>query len=156
MGTDFTPLTASDAIQALRKTDSALFDLLEVFSSDDYSAFVDFLETNELSSLGFPESAGGILSKKIRLLTLASIAASTPTRSVPYSTISSALQIPAEDVEMWVIDTIRAGLVEGKLSQLRQEFSVQRATYRVFGEKQWAEIQDASWCGEEVWRACCR
>ncbi len=42
---------------------------------------------------------------------------------------------------MWVIDTIRAGLVEGKLSQLKQEFLVQRATYRVFGEKQWAEIQ---------------
>jgi translation initiation factor 3 subunit M len=139
--TDFTPLTASDAIQALRKSDSALFELLEVFSSDDYSAYADFLETNELSKLGFSESAEGVLSKKIRLLTLASIAASTPTRSVPYSTIASSLQISAEDVEMWVIDTIRAGLVEGKLSQLRQEFLVQRATYRVFGEKQWAEIQ---------------
>lgn len=139
--TDFTPLTASDATQALRKSDSALFELLEVFSSDDYAAYSDFLETNELSKLGFPESAGEVLSKKIRLLTLASIAASTPSRSVSYSTISSALQIPAEDVEMWVIDTIRAGLVEGKLSQLRQEFLVQRATYRVFGEKQWAEIQ---------------
>jgi len=31
--------------------------------------------------------------------------------------------------------------VEGKLSQMKQEFLVQRATYRVFGEKQWAEIQ---------------
>ena len=139
--TDFTPLTASDAVQALRKSDSALFELLEIFSSDDYSSYVDFLETNELSKLGFPESAEGLLSKKIRLLTLASISASTPTRSVPYATIASALQISAEDVEMWVIDCIRAGLVEGKLSQLRQEFLVQRATYRVFGEKQWVEIQ---------------
>lgn len=139
--TDFTPLAASDAIQALRKSDSALFELLEIFSSDDYSSYADFLETNELPKLGFSESAEGVLSKKIRLLTLASIASSTPTRSVPYSTIASALQISAEDVEMWVIDTIRAGLVEGKLSQLRQEFLVQRATYRVFGEKQWAEIQ---------------
>ena len=42
---------------------------------------------------------------------------------------------------MWVIDTIRAGLVEGKLSQLKQEFLIQRTTYRVFGEKQWSEIQ---------------
>lgn len=139
--TDFTALTASDAIQALRKSDGTLFELLEIFSSDDYSSYADFLETNDLSPLGFSDAAADVLSKKIRLLTLATIAASSPTRSVSYSNISSALQIPSEDVEVWVIDTIRAGLVEGKLSQLRQEFLVQRATYRVFGEKQWAEIQ---------------
>lgn len=146
--TDFTPLTASDAIQAIRKSDSNLFDLLEIFSSDDYASYVDFLETNELSSLGIDDSSAEVLSTKIRLLTLATIAASSTTRSVPYSTIASALQIPSEDVEMWVIDTIRAGLVEGKLSQLKQEFLVQRATYRVFGEKQWAEIQGRL----NVWR----
>jgi translation initiation factor 3 subunit M len=139
--TDFTPLTANDAIQAVRKSDSNLFDLLEIFSSDDYSSYTDFLETNDLSSLGIPEENAEVLSNKIRLLTLASIAASSTTRSIPYSTIASALQIPGKDVEMWVIDAIRSGLVEGKLSQLKQEFLVQRATYRVFGEKQWAEIQ---------------
>jgi translation initiation factor 3 subunit M len=146
--TDFTPLTTSDAIQALSKSDSALFELLEIFSSDDYSAYTDFLETNDLSALGFSGSSGDVLAKKIRLLTFASIAASTPSRSVSYSTIASELHIPAEDVEMWVIDTIRAGLVEGKLSQLRQEFLVQRATYRVFGERQWSEIQGRL----NVWR----
>ena len=138
---DFTPLTNNDAIIALRKTDSALFDLLEIFSSDDYSSYTDFLETNSLSDLSIDESSSDILSTKIRLLTLSTIAASAPTRSVSYAQIASALQIPSEDVEMWVIDTIRAGLVEGKLSQMKQEFLVQRATYRVFGEKQWAEIQ---------------
>lgn len=139
--TDFTPLTANDAIQAVRKSDSNLFDLLDIFSSDDYASYQDFLETNDLAALGISESSANVLSKKIRMLTLATVAASTQTRSVPYSTIVSALQIPSSDVEMWVIDTIRAGLIEGKLSQLRQEFLVQRATYRVFGEKQWAEIQ---------------
>jgi translation initiation factor 3 subunit M len=139
--TDFTPLTDNDAIIALRRSDAALFDLLEIFSSDDYSAYLDFLETNSLSSLSIPDSAADVLANKIRLLTLSSIAATTTTRSVPYAQIAQALQIPSEDVEMWVIDTIRAGLVEGKLSQMKGEFLVQRATYRVFGEKQWAEIQ---------------
>jgi translation initiation factor 3 subunit M len=41
---------------------------------------------------------------------------------------------------MWVIDVIRAGLVEGKLSQQKQVFLVHRTTYRVFGEKQWREV----------------
>ena len=140
--TDFTPLTASDAIQALRKSDSDLIELLEIFSSDDYASYTEFINEHPLSSLSIPDSAADVLSTKIRLLTLASIAAASPTRSVSYSTIASSLQVPSEDVEIWVIDTIRAGLVEGKLSQLKQEFLVQRATYRVFGEKQWAEIQN--------------
>ena len=77
----------------------------------------------------------------MRLLTLASLAASTPSRSLPYAHVARALQVPAEDVEMWVIDVIRAGLVEGKLSQLNQTFLIHLSTYRVFGEKQWTEVQ---------------
>lgn len=138
--TDFTPLTQSDAIQGLRKSEPGLFDLLEVFSADDYSAYLDFLQSTPLSSLQL-DSASQVLETKIRLLTLATTAANAPNRSVPYSEIAEALQVPLSDVEIWVIDTIRAGLVEGKLSQMKQEFLVQRATYRVFGDKQWAEIQ---------------
>jgi len=41
---------------------------------------------------------------------------------------------------MWVIDVIRAGLVEGKLSQLNQTFLIHRSTYRVFGDNQWREV----------------
>lgn len=139
--TDFNPLIDREAIQALRDSDASLFDLLNIFASDDYSAYTDFLESNSLSSMSLPESAVEPLKTKIRLLTLASLAASAANRSIPYSTISDELQIPEDDVEMWVIDTIRAGLVEGKLSQLKREFLIQRATYRVFGPKQWSEIQ---------------
>lgn len=39
-----------------------------------------------------------------------------------------------------MIDVIRAGLVEGKLSQLRKEFLIHRSTYRVFGNRQWHEV----------------
>jgi translation initiation factor 3 subunit M len=139
--TDFNPLIDREAIQALRDSDAGLFDLLNIFASDDYSSYTDFLESNSLSSLNLPGSATEVLQTKIRLLTLSSLAAGAANRSLPYSTISEALQIPKEDVEMWVIDTIRAGLIEGKLSQLKQEFLVQRSTYRVFGPKQWSEIQ---------------
>lgn len=140
---DFTPLTASDAVQALRNSDSTLFELLEIFTSDTLDAYQDFVSSSPLSSIsgGILADAGDALQNKMRLLTLASLAASTPSRSLPYATIASALRVPSEDVEKWVIDTIRVGLVEGKLSQLRSEFLVHRATYRVFGEKQWAEVQ---------------
>jgi translation initiation factor 3 subunit M len=41
---------------------------------------------------------------------------------------------------MWVIDVIRAGLVEGRLSQQTQTFLIHRSTYRVFGDNQWREV----------------
>lgn len=140
---DFTSLTASDSVQALRTSDSTLFELLEIFTSDTLEAYETFVAANPLSSIsgGVLADSANALQSKIRLLTLTSLAASTPSRSLPYASIASALRVPASDVEMWVIDTIRAGLVEGKLSQLKSEFLIHRATYRVFGEKQWSEVQ---------------
>ncbi|KAL8949765.1 MAG: hypothetical protein Q9183_007573, partial [Haloplaca sp. 2 TL-2023] len=124
---DFQDLTSLDSIQALRKSDPVYFELLEIFNAqvlDDYNDFKDehdsFLEDQSLND--------NILVRKMRLLTLASLAASSSTRSLPYAHITRALQIPSEDVEMWVIDVIRAGLVEGKLSQLNQTFLIHRST----------------------------
>jgi translation initiation factor 3 subunit M len=147
---DFTPLTASDAIQALRSSDTSLFELLEIFSADTLDTYDDFVSSTPLSSIsgGVLADDGDALKTKMRLLTLASLASSASSRSLPYSTIASALGVDSADVEKWVIDTIRAGLIEGKLSQLRSEFLVHRATYRVFGEKQWAEVQGRLF----VWR----
>ncbi|KAF2740551.1 eukaryotic translation initiation factor 3 subunit M [Polyplosphaeria fusca] len=137
---DFQDLTDLDSIQALRNSDPVYFQLLEIFNADGLEDFNDFKDEHE----GWIEKEGldgAALNRKMRLLTMASIAASAgQTRSLPYSHIAKALQIPAEDVEMWVIDVIRAGLVEGKLSQLNQTFLIHRSTYRVFGENQWREV----------------
>ena len=145
---DFQDLTSSDPIQALRKSDQDWYELLEIFNAELLDDYNDFLESHD----DFFEKALldlSVLQRKMRLLTLASLAATTPSRSLPYQHISRALQIPDEDVEMWVIDVIRAGLVEGKLSQLNQTFLIHRSTYRVFGEKQWQEVQGRL----DTWRA---
>ena len=137
---DFQDLTALDSIQALRKSDPIYFELLEIFNAELLDDYNDFTDEHEgwIEEQAMDTSA---IYRKMRLLTLASLAASTQSRSLPYQHISRALQIPSEDVEMWVIDVIRAGLVEGKLSQLNQTFLIHRSTYRVFGEKQWTEVQ---------------
>ena len=145
---DFQDLTALDSIQALRKSEPVWADLLEIFSASELDEYKDFLEEHD----GFLEAAGlddEILFRKIKRLTLASLAAATPSRSLPYTAIAHALQIPESEVEMWVIDVIRAGLVEGKLSQLNQTFLIHRSTYRVFGEKQWTEVAGRL----ETWRS---
>lgn len=145
---DFQDLTAVDSIQNLRKSDLTYFELLEIFSAELLDDFIDFKDEHDtwLEEQGLDDP---VLYRKMRLLTLASLAASTQSRSLPYQHIAKALQVPSEDVEMWVIDVIRAGLVEGKLSQLNQTFLIHRSTYRIFGEKQWTEVQGRL----ETWRS---
>ena len=137
---DFQDLTALDPVQALRKSDPVYFELLEIFNAELLDDYIDFKDQHEewVEEQGLDAS---VLYRKMRLLTLASLAASTQSRSLPCQQIARAIQVPSEDVEMWVIDVIRAGLVEGKLSQLNQTFLIHRSTYRVFGEKQWTEVQ---------------
>jgi translation initiation factor 3 subunit M len=113
--------------------------LLDILAEKELEDYNDFRDEHD----GFIEKEGldnSKLHRKMRLLTLASLAASTPSRELEYKRIAKALQVPAEDVERWVIDVIRAGLVEGKLSQQQQVFLIHRTTYRVFGEKQWREV----------------
>ena len=136
---DFHDLTSLPAIQALSDSHPTYSELLEIFSEKDLEDYNDFRDENE-SFLEEQELDNSKLHRKMRLLTMASLCASTNSKEIPYKLIAKALQIPSEDVEMWVIDVIRAGLVEGKLSQQKQMFLVHRTTYRVFGEKQWREV----------------
>ncbi|KAI1383305.1 PCI-domain-containing protein, partial [Hypoxylon trugodes] len=138
---DFQDLLAIPAIQALNDSNPVYFELLTIFAEKDLEDYNDFNEEHP----GFIEKEhldSKTLHRKIQLLTFASLAASTPSREIPYDSIAKALQVSPEEVEMWAIDVIRAGLVEGKLSQLKKVFLVHQTVYRVFGEKQWREVGD--------------
>ncbi|KAI9674489.1 MAG: hypothetical protein M1817_001827 [Caeruleum heppii] len=154
---DFQDLTSLDSIQALHRSDGTWFELLEILNAGQLEDYENFRQENKT---WFDEQEKAedvpldhaVLHRKIQLLTLASLASSTPSRSLSYSSIATALQIPSEEVEVWVIDVIRAGLVEGKLSQLNQQFLIHRATYRVFGERQWREVASRL----DTWREALR
>lgn len=149
---DFEDLTALDSVTALRKSDQTWYELLELFSSENYDEFLEFKESNA-TFLADNKLSDDVLTRKMRLLTLASLAAhASQTRTLSYNTISTALHIPAADVEIWVIDSIRSGLVEGKLSQQKQEFLIHRSTYRVFGDNQWREVASRL----ETWKGSLR
>ncbi|KAK7752698.1 hypothetical protein SLS62_005250 [Diatrype stigma] len=148
---DFQDLLALPTVQALADSHPVYFELLEIFAEKDLEDYNDFREEHE----GFIEKEhldAEKLHRKMRLLTFASLAASISSREIPYSSIVKALQIPTEEVELWTIDVIRSGLVEGKLSQQKQVFLVHRTTYRVFSEKQWRELGDRI----DSWRSVLR
>ncbi|KAJ6781215.1 hypothetical protein PWT90_09502 [Aphanocladium album] len=135
----FQDLRAIPSIQALSDTHPVYSQLLDIFAEQDLEDYNDFNDEHK----GWVEQQkldGDKLHRKMRLLTFASLAAATPSREIAYDKICKALQIPAEEVEKWTIDVVRAGLVEGKLSQQRQMFLVHKVTYRVFGQKQYQEL----------------
>ncbi|KAF2967080.1 hypothetical protein GQX73_g6504 [Xylaria multiplex] len=138
---DFQDLLNVPCVQALSETHAVYFELLTVFAEKDLEDYNQFREEHE----GFVEKEHLDLEKlqtKMRLLTFASLAARTQTREIPYDEIAEALQISPEEVELWIIDVIRAQLVEGRMSQQKKVFLVHRTTYRVFGEKQWRQLGD--------------
>ncbi|TVY93643.1 Eukaryotic translation initiation factor 3 subunit M [Lachnellula willkommii] len=148
---DFHDLTSLPTIQALSDSHAEYSELLEIFSEKELEDYTDFRDENEdwIEKEALDNSA---LHRKMRLLTLASVAASTNSKELEYKRIAKALQVPVEDVEMWVIDVIRAQLIEGKLSQQKQVFLIHRTTYRVFGEKQWREVATRL----DTWRSSLR
>ncbi|KAF7564086.1 hypothetical protein G7046_g16 [Stylonectria norvegica] len=135
----FQDLRAIPSVQALSDSHPVYSQLLDIFAEQDLEDYTDFTEEHEgwLEKEKMDEEK---LYRKMRLLTFASLAASTPSREIEYTKITKALQIPQEEIEVWAIDVIRAGLVEGKLSQKRQVFLVHKVTYRVFGQKQYQEL----------------
>ena len=135
----FQDLRSIPSVQALSESHAVYSELLDIFAEQDLEDYNDFNDEHD-GWLEEQKLDHDKLHRKMRLLTFASVAATTPSREIEYARITKALQIPQDEIEMWAIDVIRAGLIEGKLSQQRQMFLVHKATYRVFGQKQYQEL----------------
>lgn len=98
------------------------------------------------------------LLRKIRLLTLASIASAKIGRDISYAEVASALQVQDTEVETWAIDgrfgtswrrsimftafiAIRYKLIGGKLSQANSSIHITRSSTRTFGTSQWQDLE---------------
>ncbi|KAI9306860.1 hypothetical protein BJ944DRAFT_262864 [Cunninghamella echinulata] len=129
----FEDLIQFTAIQQIKDSDE--YKLLDLFLNGHLDTYETFVKSH--SGLIADQEAG---LRKIRLLSLASLGSENLARELSYGEISKALSISENDVEMWVIDVIRAGLVEAKLDQLNKTVIVHRSIYRVFGKEQWQQL----------------
>ncbi|PWN18496.1 hypothetical protein BCV69DRAFT_285126 [Microstroma glucosiphilum] len=148
---------------------SSLFSLLKLLVQGSYQDWTKWIaEGSNASDLSRLQVDKSVVERKVRLLEVASLcsraveaaksssssavktssdeSASAPsapssTAEVPYSQLSSAIDVPSSDVESWIIDVIRAGLISGKLSQVNQSLRVYRSTYRTFGREQWTLLE---------------
>jgi translation initiation factor 3 subunit M len=116
---------------------SRSFQLMRIFTSDNLSAFNAFHAANP-TFLADNKVSHGDSYKKIRLLSLASLAAQS--HEIPYELIAQTLQIEAGEVETWVIAAIGAELLDARMDQVRRVVLVSRATQRVFADVQWKDL----------------
>ncbi|KAI9022514.1 hypothetical protein DFJ74DRAFT_706499 [Hyaloraphidium curvatum] len=126
------------AVQALRGK-SAAFELLELFLEGDLAAYRAWTAKNpgKLAELGLDEADA---ERKIRMLSLAGLAGGKEGKEVEYRTIVKALEIQESEVEIWVIDAIRAGLLDARMNQVTKTVAVRRATVRSFTMDHWKQL----------------
>ncbi|KAH7343459.1 hypothetical protein B0J17DRAFT_642429 [Rhizoctonia solani] len=127
-----------DAIQAAK--DHPLFALLKVFTSGDLAQYHEWEASHGSTLSEFGMDKDNLL-RKIRLLTLASIASTKIGRDIPYAEVASALQVQETEVETWAIDAIRHKLIGGKLSQATSSIHITRSSTRTFGTSQWEDLE---------------
>jgi len=60
---------------------------------------------------------------------------------VPYSAITSALQINDDEVEQWIVKAIAFKILDCRVDQLNQTVIVSRHTERIFGMPQWQGLR---------------
>ncbi|KAJ7228221.1 hypothetical protein GGX14DRAFT_412384 [Mycena pura] len=135
---DFDPLFKLDAVVAVK--DHELFALLQIFLNDGFAEFKSW-EASHIGALEKYQLDSVQLGRKIRLLTLASLGFKNIGHDLSYDKVAEALQVPQPEVEKWVIDVIRAGLLSGKLSQTSQRLHITRATARTFEREQWEALE---------------
>ncbi|TKY89424.1 hypothetical protein EX895_001955 [Sporisorium graminicola] len=137
---EFEDLFHIKAVLDLKSSSSPTFELLKIFVGGSTADFQSFAASHpqELSRLSLSHDE---LLHKIRLLDLADLCALSISADVGYSSIAQTLKIDESEVEVWVIDVIRAGLVSGKLSQVNDAFRVYKSTHRQFGKQQWQQLE---------------
>ncbi|WVQ82795.1 eukaryotic translation initiation factor 3 subunit M [Cryptococcus sp. DSM 104549] len=84
--------------------------------------------------------------RKLRLVALVALCSQSTTRQLSYAPIASALSIPTEEVETWVIDAVRSKLLSARISQpaslIRiQSISASALASRRFGPSEWQLLE---------------
>lgn len=120
---DFGDIEALPGLKALQTTNPGLYAQFEAAATGQYSKLAGV-------------DASAAVQRKARVTTLSRMASEK--RELSYSDLQKELDIPAEDVEIYILYAVKDGLVQGRISQLSETFSVESAT--VFGP-----MRDCHW-----------
>jgi translation initiation factor 3 subunit M len=137
---NFEDLFLTAPVQAL--SELPLFNLAKVFLDQDLAQYISFVDSNANLAQELSLNKENDL-HKLRLLTLTNLGTERLSVPIPYSEVAAKLQIEASEVEMWVIDVIRYGLIEAKINQHDETVIISRATHRSFTKDNWENLDQA-------------
>ncbi|KAL7480000.1 hypothetical protein ACHAW6_005707 [Cyclotella cf. meneghiniana] len=130
------------AVKALQKSPSTapLYDLLKIIHEGKLQDYRDFTAMPDKSGVfaAFQLNEAEC-TRNMSLLSLVSLAGEH--EEIPYSAISSTLDIPEDQVEKWVILGVSSGLMEAKMDQLSKVVIVERCVVRQFGRNEWEALK---------------
>jgi len=116
-----------------------LYELLKIFLTKRLDSYLEFQTANSalLKDYGLVHED---CITKMRLMSLLDLS-SHCSREVPYSAITSPLQINDDEVEQWIVKAIAFKILDCRVDQLNQTVIVSRHTERIFGMPQWQGLR---------------
>lgn len=135
----FDHLVRLDAVQQLQKSDPLMHEALELFTSGtlkDYQEFVKKNPTFVTEKLRVKEE---VLVKKIRLLTMMSIAEKNSV--IPLADLAKELDLADDEgLEEFIIDAIQVNAISAKVNEMSRTLVVSSFQHRSFGREQWVSL----------------
>ncbi|CAI4222160.1 unnamed protein product [Auanema sp. JU1783] len=136
----FDHLQRLSAVKALKKSDPLMYSGLELFISGtlkDYKAFVKTNPDFVTKKLRVDED---VIMKKIRLLTLMTIAENN--NAIGMNELGAQLDLSPDDaLEEFIIEAIQVNAISGKINEMTRELVVSSSQHREFGRDQWVTLQ---------------
>lgn len=131
-----------EPVQALKS--EKIHQLLEIFVCGKFCDYVKFYSEHEefVDALGLDHTS---CIRKMRLLTLTSL--SVGQSEVPFSVLTSELNLEPEGLEMLIIDAVRMKLLCARINQVESKLMVMSSIHRTFGNERWSQLREniASW-----------
>ncbi|XP_065647361.1 eukaryotic translation initiation factor 3 subunit M isoform X2 [Hydra vulgaris] len=115
-----------------------IYELLTIFVSgqlNDYNTFCtnnpDFIEKSGLDHLANIE--------KMKILTMISLA--NQEKEITYQKIIQTLGLTEDNLEEFVIELVKSGLVHAKIDQINERIIIRSVGFRTFGKNEWESLQ---------------
>ncbi|CCD68723.1 COP9/Signalosome and eIF3 complex-shared subunit 1 [Caenorhabditis elegans] len=136
----FDHLERLSAVKALKTSDPLMFTALELFISGTLKDYKEFVAKNPKFVTEHLKVDETILLKKIRLLTLMSLAEEK--NEISLDELAKQLDILADEtLEEFVIDAIQVNAISGKINEMARTLIVSSYQHRRFGTEQWVLLE---------------
>ncbi|KAK9738158.1 eIF3 subunit M, C-terminal helix [Popillia japonica] len=116
-----------------------IHDLLSIFVSDNLESYMKFYKDHKefVTSQGLNHEQN---MQKMRLLSFMQLAETNP--EISFDVIKKELQLPAEEVEGFIIEVLKTKLVRARMDQAMKKVYVSSTMHRTFGRAQWQQLRD--------------